>query len=152
MQLIRPTVWGPGLVTSLKGAGSTQPLSSFWSQQNFEQFLAATKFLSLLWPVGLCCWLQPPHVTSSSPAVAVKFLLPLLTRLGCYLLILFPSSITSLCPPHYWALDFFNSNSCKKPSKKGPFSGSHGRFSAAGRCAPPARQLSSGERRAAQLL
>ena len=75
MQLIRPTVWGPGLVTSLKGAGSTQPLSSFWSQQNFEQFLAATKFLSLLWPVGLCCWLQPPHVTSS-PAVAVKFLSP----------------------------------------------------------------------------
>ena len=81
MQLIRPTVWGPGLVTSLKGAGSTQPLSSFWPQQNFEQFLAATKFLSLLWPMGLCCWLQPPHVTSSSPAVAVKFLSPLLTRL-----------------------------------------------------------------------
>ena len=27
MQLIRPTVWGPGLVTSLKDAGSTQPLS-----------------------------------------------------------------------------------------------------------------------------
>ena len=39
--------------------------------------------------------LWPPHVTGS-PAVAVKFLSPRLTR---YLLILFPSSITSLCPP-----------------------------------------------------
>ena len=40
-------------------------------------------------------FLWPPHVTGS-PAVAVKFLSPRLTR---YLLILFPSSITSLCPP-----------------------------------------------------
>ena len=39
--------------------------------------------------------LWPTHVTGS-PAVAVKFLSPRLTR---YLLILFPSSITSLCPP-----------------------------------------------------
>ena len=40
MQLIRPTVWGPGLVTTLKDAGSTKPLNSFWPQI-FEQFLVA---------------------------------------------------------------------------------------------------------------
>ena len=53
--------------------------------------------------------LWPPHVTGS-PAVAVKFLSPRLTR---YLLILFPSSITSLCPL-LQALDFFSSSSYKK--------------------------------------
>ena len=50
------------------------------------------------------------------PAVAIKFLSPPLTSCCWYLLILFPSSITSLCPPHYWALDFFSSRCKKQPN------------------------------------
>ena len=149
MQLIRPTVWGPGLVTSLKGAGSTQPLSSFWPQQNFEQFLAAKKFLSLLWLVGLCCQLQPPHVTgSSSPAVAVKFLSPRLLFVDFIpLLYYFPLSSPLL------GTRFLQQQQQQKAVEKRSFFWlSRAFFSGSGRCAPPARHLSSGERRGAQLL
>ena len=143
MQLIRPTVWGPGLVTSLKDAGSTQPLSRFWSQQSFEQFLAAAEFWTSLWLAGLC-WLQPPHVTSSSSCSKV-FVPPAI----CWFYS--PPLLLPSVPP-LLGTRFLQQQLQKAFEKRFFFLARHF-FRGTGRCEPPARQLSSGEeRRGAQLL
>ena len=129
MQLIRPTVWGPGLVTSLKDAGSTQPLNRFWSQQSFEQFLAAAEFWTSLWLAGLC-WLQPPHVTSSSSCSKV-FVPPAI----CWFYS--PPLLLPSVPPLLGTRFLLQQQQLQKGVEKDPFSGSSLFSEARGDVSPP---------------